>query len=274
MNKSWSEVFAALNEIVCSENENKNIEKKHYCNKSNSLRGLDCTDEGTTERKKARDALNEKLRRFLENEEDKFHPADVLLGPMPGFAIGYFPDTHVYRRRVRAYQNLYGPSKAKGDLDDGELHKPILTMEEYADQLIDSVRKRGGRFLRLDPLNQEVHVVDRGCAHKMILEFMSTSEMRSQRRIVKRTKALPNKFTRSGASGKPAKEIRKRSKPAADSKTKIFKAKNPRNAKPILKTTKSFNNSKVKTMQRARQVRVRFVNCLHVANSDVNDVSL
>lgn len=197
MDKSWDELAAALDAIRPSENHSENASPNTIVNIL-SLQSLGQERFLQDNQAPLSNTLDD-LRAFLENEGDKFHPADVLLGFFSGFAIHYFPATLVYRRRARAYEHLFGgSSKVKVDeLDYGEIFDPVITRDDYADQLIDSVQKRGGRFLQLDPSIPGVNVLDREMTHSLTLKCMECVNKGRSLHLWKRTRRIPNNFKNS-----------------------------------------------------------------------------
>lgn len=219
MNESWHEVSAALDDIVHHSEKKKGSEDpKHDMIKQEQFLNVESSDERIATAKRRRGQFNEMLRKYLTEQQDTFHPSDVLLGTMPGFVIAYFPGTRDYRRRVRAYHTLYGASNAVRSQEDGQLYAPIISMEEYTDQLIDAVQMMGGCFLRLDSKNVRVHVVERGLARKMILEFLVAIQNRTNRRLIKPRKWMPCRQTKYRRTSTSTKGVTKTSRLPIDLK--------------------------------------------------------
>lgn len=140
-------------------------------------------------------AYNAILENVLLEQRENFHEADVLMGEVPYKVLPYFPGTYDFRRRVNAFARLYGGVKNSNDGKKGckklTTLEPIVSMEIFADQLIESVWKKGGRFLCLNEKTVEsahpgVHIMHMHTTRQMVLKALTDEPANYQRRISRR----------------------------------------------------------------------------------------
>ena len=247
MNKSWGELAVALDGILPSE---KRVEKTPSTVVSAPPTEEEKMLKSPEPKRQVQDTtlppVAVALQEFLEREGDKFHPADVVLGYMPFMARDYFPGTPIFYRRADAYWHLCGgSSKGREEFGNGDMFDPVITREEYADLLMNSTQKQGGRFLQLDPVTPGFDVVDRELAHVLIVQYIAIANRSTGQALSTRTKWIPNNFKKSTTSDTPVPSNRKRlSKEAIDPKTKALKAKKHRLTKPMPKSSNQRENLK------------------------------
>ena len=221
MNLPWDKVYEALGILPPSSEDDENVVGNNREISSPTVRNK-------------QHGYNQALKKFLREQEENFHVADVLLGRAPQFVPQYFPGTKFFHRRVRAYSGLYGAlddSKTMDAKNPKKSHSdPILSMEDYADQLMESVWKSGGRFFCLsgrdmssvNPVTPGVQVMHIAMARQMTLDALARG-LGNQGKV-RRRRMIKHKH------GTPGKKARSAIKAAAGGakKVKLDKASNTR----------------------------------------------